>query len=143
MKYVFSKKEVVFINQKNPERTIYVYVDKECGAKNMCGGSCDIPVNSELTYHTHDKEEEIMFIYKGKGVLVIEGETEPVPIEPETMVFVPPGLKHLFRNTGSEPLSFAFFYSPGDPAQKIRERKKKQLEEATAAATGQEHAVKS
>ena len=36
------------------------------------------------------------------------------------MVFVPPGLKHTFKNTGNEPLRFAFFYSPAGPEQNIR-----------------------
>jgi hypothetical protein len=29
-------------------------------------------------------------------------------------------LEHTFKNTGAEPLSFVFFYSPAGPEQKIR-----------------------
>ena len=118
MKYVFSKKEAFRADLKNPDRTAYIWVDKERGAENFSGGSADIPVNSELPYHVHDKEEEMMFIYKGRGVAVVEGET--FPLEPETMVFIPPGIKHQFKNTGAEPLSFAFFYAPGGPEQNLR-----------------------
>jgi mannose-6-phosphate isomerase-like protein (cupin superfamily) len=87
-------------------------------AKNVSGGTVEIPVKSEIPYHVHDKEEEIMFIYKGEGVAVIEGDT--FPLEPETMVFIPPGVKHQFKNTGSGPLSFAFFYAPPGPEQNVR-----------------------
>jgi mannose-6-phosphate isomerase-like protein (cupin superfamily) len=87
-------------------------------AKNVSGGTVEIPVKSEIPYNVHDKEEEIMFIYKGEGVAVIEGDT--FPLEPETMVFIPPGVKHQFKNTGSGPLSFAFFYAPPGPEQNVR-----------------------
>jgi mannose-6-phosphate isomerase-like protein (cupin superfamily) len=118
MNYVFAKKDAFHAEMKNPSRNTHIWVDHEKGAKNISGGSCDIPVGSELPYHVHEKEEEIMFIYKGKGVVVVEGET--FPLEPETMVFIPPGLKHTFKNTGSELLSFAFFYAPAGPEQNIR-----------------------
>ena len=118
MKYVFVKKDGFRAELKNPERIAHIWIDKERGASHISGGSVDIPAGSELPYHVHEKEEEIMFIYKGKGVAVIAGEN--FPLEPETMVFVPPGLEHTFKNTGAEPLSFVFFYSPAGPEQKIR-----------------------
>jgi len=118
MKYTVRKREAISIDLKVPNRTAYVYVDKEMGAKNISAGSADIPVNSEIPYHFHDNEEKIMFINRGNGELVIEGET--FPLEPETMVFVPPRLKHQFKNTGIETLSFAFFYSPAGPEQSLR-----------------------
>lgn len=118
MKYVFTKKDALRLELKNPERNAHIWVDGERGARNLSGGTTDIPPGSELPYHVHEKEEEVMFIYQGKGVAVIEDET--FSIEAETMVFVPPGLKHTFRNTGGEMLSFAFFYAPPGPEQNIR-----------------------
>jgi mannose-6-phosphate isomerase-like protein (cupin superfamily) len=118
MNYVFRKKDVFSAEMKDPDRTAYVWVDGEQGAKNISAGSADIPVNGGLPYHIHDKEEEVMFVYKGTGVLIVEGES--IPLEPETMVFMPPGLEHQFKNTGSEPLSFVWFYAPPGPEQKVR-----------------------
>lgn len=118
MRHVFTKKDAFRVELKNPERHAHIWIDGERGARNLSGGTTDIPVGSELPYHVHEDEEEIMFIYRGKGVAVIEGET--FSIEVETMVFVPPGLRHTFRNTGTEMLSFAFFYAPPGPEQKIR-----------------------
>ena len=109
MQYVFTKKDAVRFDLKDPERTVYLWIDKECGAKDISGSTAEIPVNGELAYHSHEVEE-IMLILRGKGVATVVEET--YPLEPETMVFVPPGVKHKFRNTGSEPLAFAFFYAP-------------------------------
>ena len=77
MKYVFVKKDAFRAELKNPERVAHIWIDKERGATHISGGSVDIPVGSELPYHVHEKEEEIMFIYKGKGVAVIAGENLP------------------------------------------------------------------
>ena len=101
---------------KNPNRTVYLWVDKKRGAKDISAGSGEIPVRGELPYHTHTVEE-VMFIYRGEGIAVIDGET--FPIVPETMVFVRPGVKHQFKNTGSEPLIFAWFYAPPGSEQAL------------------------
>ena len=117
-KYLVKKAEAIVAKAEDPKRTLYVYADEELGANNLSGGSADIPVNSQLPYHVHESEEEMMFIYRGTGELVVEGET--FPLEPETMVFIPKGLKHTFKNTGEEPLSFCFFYAPPGPEKNIR-----------------------
>jgi len=119
MQYVIGKEDALFVEAKNPDRVIRLWVDRERGAKNISCGSCEIPVNSQIPYHSHEKEEEIMFIYRGKGILEVEGG-ETFPLEPETVVYVPPGIKHVFKNTGSEPLCFVFFYAPPGPEQIIR-----------------------
>lgn len=118
MAYVFTKKDAFRIELKNPARNAHIWIDRERGAQNLSGGTTDIPVGSELPYHVHENEEGILFIYRGKGIAVSEGET--FPLEAETMVFVPPGLRHTFRNTGTERLSFVFFYTPPGPEQNIR-----------------------
>ena len=117
MQYVFTKKHALRYDLKDPDRTVYIWVDKERGAKNISGGTAEVPVNGELAYHSHEVEE-IMLIYKGKGVAVVDGKT--FSLESETMVFVPPGVKHKFRNIGSEPLTFAFFYAPPGAEQIFR-----------------------
>jgi mannose-6-phosphate isomerase-like protein (cupin superfamily) len=118
MKYVFNKKEAFRADLKNPIRTSYIFVDREKGARNCSGGTSDIPPRSALPYHAHEKEEEVMFIYKGKGEVIIEGEI--FPLESETMIFIPPGIKHQIRNIGDEALSFVYFCAPGGPEQFLR-----------------------
>ncbi len=53
--------------------------------------------------HSHDFEHEV-FVLEGSGV-VLEGDKEH-PLQPGTVVFVPPSEEHQFRNTGAEPLKF-------------------------------------
>ena len=118
MKYVYNKNQAFRADLKNPTRTSYIFVDREKGARNSSGGTSDIPAKSELPYHAHEKEEEVMFIYRGKGEIVIEEEI--FPLESETMIFMPPGIKHQIRNTGNEVLSFVYFFAPGGPEQFLR-----------------------
>lgn len=123
MQYVLTKKDTIRFELKEPpDVTAYLWLDEKRGTKNISMGSCEIPVNRENIYHTHEVEE-IMFIYKGKGVAVIDGET--FPLEPETLVFAPPGVKHQLKNTGAETLTFAFFYAPPGPEQSLYNRAKK------------------
>ena len=51
--------------------------------------------------HTHAHEHEV-FILEGTGV-VLEGDA-PHALRPGTVVFVPPGREHQFRNTGEATL---------------------------------------
>lgn len=53
--------------------------------------------------HAHAYEHEV-FVLDGTGV-VLEGDQEHA-LRPGSVVFVPPGAMHQFRNTGGEPLVF-------------------------------------
>ena len=118
MKYVLKKKEVFRVKMKDRDQTAYIWLDQLSGAQNFSAGSSDIDVNSETRMHSHESEEEVMFVYKGTGLAIIEGKS--YPLEPETMVFVPPKVEHQLKNTGLEKLSFVFFYAPGGPEQYLR-----------------------
>ncbi len=122
MKYVLTKGDALRYDLENPARSVYIWVDEQRGAKNISAGTAEVPVNGELSYHSHEVEE-IMLIYGGEGVAVVDGNT--FPVEPETMVYVPPGIRHKFRNTASEPLIFAFFYAPPGTEQIYRRMKAK------------------
>ena len=49
--------------------------------------------------HFHRKRESIFFVLQGKGKAIIEGKE--YDIEPNTVIYIPPGEKHTFRNTGN------------------------------------------
>jgi quercetin dioxygenase-like cupin family protein len=51
--------------------------------------------------HTHSVEEALVFL-SGTGQATIGGEV--VSIAAETSLYIPPGLPHGFRNSGSTPL---------------------------------------
>ncbi len=54
-------------------------------------------------YHSHDWEHEV-YIIKGKGAVITEdGKKE---ISDNSFVFVPPNVKHQFKNLGNDELQF-------------------------------------
>ena len=128
MKYVYKKSEVDAYYGKNPERILRVWFDATKGPHKVSCGSTEIPVGSMLPFHSHETEEELMFVYKGTGVAEIE-TGEKFDLEPETAVYMPPGLKHTFHNTGDEPLCFAFFYAPPGPEQGVFKLQKMESED--------------
>jgi len=59
--------------------------------------------NGHTPAHSHPFEHGVV-VLRGQGtVLTTDG---PIPIQGGSVVFVPPGDDHQFRNTGAEPLEF-------------------------------------
>lgn len=54
-------------------------------------------------HHQHDYEHEVL-ILSGSGL--VKSEQGDQPFSENDVVFVPPGEKHQFQNTGGEPLEF-------------------------------------
>lgn len=52
--------------------------------------------------HTHVVAENIYYVIRGTGLVELDGEKHLV--EPNTVVYAPPGVKHAIRNTGFEDL---------------------------------------
>jgi len=72
------------------------------GAPNFAMRHFEIAPGGHTPHHTHDWEHEV-FILTGRGkVFGAQGDT---PLEPGTVVFVPPGDEHHFANDGDEPLT--------------------------------------
>ena len=80
------------------------------GSERLSFGVQDVDVGSEIPYHVHDKEEEILFFWRGKGKCVIENEE--YEITPGSSVYFPIGVWHGIVNTGDEPLSLTWCFSP-------------------------------
>ena len=78
-------------------------IDRDDGAPTFAMRVIDVEPGSNTPFHTHEWEHGV-FVLSGQGVVRSQdGET---PIEPETVVFVPPGEQHGFFNTGGEILRF-------------------------------------
>ena len=60
--------------------------------------------------HNHPESEEIDIIIRGSGVLVDDGQE--VPFKEGAWMFIPTGVFHQHRNTGTEPLWLIWIYTP-------------------------------
>src|SRR5689334_18506896 len=83
-----------------PGRMVQPFVTGDEGARHLVAGVVTFPPGSDSIPHAHADHEEILFVVSGTGKLICDGE--PVPLEPGSYVFIPPGVEHLVRNDGSE-----------------------------------------
>ena len=62
------------------------------------------------TLHSHQNFEQVTYVLSGCGVSVVNDDEAVV--NPGGAVYIPPGAKHLMRNSGSESLQFLFIFFP-------------------------------
>lgn len=62
--------------------------------------------------HLHRGYEECIYVLKGAGVT--HSESGEIPIKPGDIVLIPPGEKHMTRNSGTEPLVLLCFFPTPD-----------------------------
>ena len=54
----------------------------------------------ELPVHQHEHEHEVFDVLQGKGTLVLDGES--IEVASGGVIFVPAGVRHGFKNTGTD-----------------------------------------
>lgn len=93
-----------------PGRVVQPFVTGEEGATRLAAGVVTFPPQTDSIPHSHADHEEILYVVAGSGKLVCDGE--PVPLEPGSYVFIPPGVEHLVRNDGDAEITFFYAFSP-------------------------------
>ncbi len=78
-------------------------IAKDDGAPNFAMREFELEPGGHTPFHAHGWEHEV-YVLAGRGV--VAGEEGEFPLEPGTVVLVPPNEKHNFKNTGSEPFRF-------------------------------------
>ena len=61
--------------------------------------------------HSHPQGDEVIYIVRGSGRVLVAGEVAPVR-EGSTVLF-PRGAIHMLHNTGSEEMKVVCFFAPG------------------------------
>lgn len=89
-----------------------VAIGKADGAANFCMRVFEVGAGGHTPRHSHPWEHE-MFYHSGRGEVFCEGKSTPV--QPGSVVFVPPGAEHQVRNAGTEPLVFVCLVPPAAP----------------------------
>ena len=78
-------------------------ITKDDGADNFAMRLFEVEPEGYTPFHSHDWEHEV-FVLEGKG-LVLCGDSEK-EISEGYVVFIPPNVKHCFKNTGNKKLRF-------------------------------------
>jgi quercetin dioxygenase-like cupin family protein len=74
-------------------------------------GTQTIAPQSFIREHTHDRNEEIIFVIEGKGICRMDGVEHP--LETGSCVFIGHNRKHHFLNPNDEPMTFLYIFMPG------------------------------
>lgn len=88
----------------------YMLGPQNCQTQNLTFGLADFPGGTLASPHTHDTQEEILYVISGQGA-IIAGDQE-VSMVPGAAVFIPPGLPHQIRADGTETLRMVTLFSP-------------------------------
>jgi mannose-6-phosphate isomerase-like protein (cupin superfamily) len=98
-----------------PGRTSLEPVSGEIGAR-VTFRIAEIPVakpgDAPRGPHLHDGFEECIYVLSGRGTT--HAESGEIAIAPGDIVLIPPGEKHMTRNTGGEPLVLLCFFPVPD-----------------------------
>jgi mannose-6-phosphate isomerase-like protein (cupin superfamily) len=71
--------------------------------------------------HHHQGFEECIFVMKGEGCT--EADSGNYPLQAGDTILIPPGEKHMTRNTGKEPLVLLCFFPVADITSRSQEQK--------------------
>jgi quercetin dioxygenase-like cupin family protein len=62
--------------------------------------------------HVHKVQEQVYYVLEGEGILTLDDEKHLM--RPHDYVYVPPGVRHSFTNTGTNGLVFLVVTTPSD-----------------------------
>jgi quercetin dioxygenase-like cupin family protein len=68
--------------------------------------------NAYVQEHVHKVQEQIYYVLEGEGILTLDEERHLM--RPHDYVYVPPGVRHSFTNTGLNGLVFLVVTTPAD-----------------------------
>ncbi|MEH7380341.1 cupin domain-containing protein [Bacillus sp. JJ1533] len=80
------------------------------GAKHVWMGVIDYQPHCTSNMHSHEVQEEVFYCISGKGAIIVDGEQQP--LEPGTVVYVPPLKMHQLINNSNQVLKVLSTVSP-------------------------------
>ncbi len=80
------------------------------GVVNQSLAEATLPPGAATEPHRHPRSEEIYYILRGAGRMVVG--TEERTVKPGDSILIPPGTRHTIRNVGREPLVFLCCCAP-------------------------------
>src|ERR1700676_100997 len=99
-----------------PGRKALEIVSGEKGSRAVTLRLAEIPVpqpgDSPRAPHHHSNFEECIYVLAGQGTTF--ADSGEYPLRPGDTLLIPPGEKHVTRNTGSQPLLLLCFFPVAD-----------------------------
>ncbi len=89
------------------------------GSQELMMGYEELSIGQAIPPHHHPAMDEIIFIHGGTGTVELGDKTSAVASG--TTVFIPRATHVSLRNTGTEPLAIAFFFSHSGYEEYLRE----------------------
>lgn len=68
--------------------------------------------------HVHKVQEQVYYVLEGEGILTLDDDKHLM--HPHDYVYVPPGIRHSFTNTGTNGLVFLVITTPADDEEEMR-----------------------
>jgi mannose-6-phosphate isomerase-like protein (cupin superfamily) len=112
-KYVRHVDEGELLRLRPPTRSghIIIKVDpKNTSSMRVAMGIQHIEGGGRIPVHVHDYQDEILFVYSGRGTVIVGDER--AHLEPGTTVFMPQGVWHGVENTSTGPLLVVWVVCP-------------------------------
>lgn len=104
----FNAGEVLLDSQG---RTTSITVSPDTGSTSLAFWTTDLPAGSDIIVHRHDRTEEILFVHRGSGELIVGDEV--VQVEEGATIYVPRGTYHGMKPQEGD-MTIAFVSTPPD-----------------------------
>lgn len=99
-------------------RTTSITVSPEMGSTDLSFWTTEIPPGSGILVHRHERTEEILFVHKGSGALLLGDER--INVQEGSTIYVPRGTYHGLVNESDDDIVIAFGATPPDLVNFIR-----------------------
>ena len=76
-----------------------------------------LPPGGHIDEHTHERAEHVYYILQGHAAAVLDGETHHVTAN--SVLYIPPGVRHGFDSTGNEDLLMTVVSVPADDMPQV------------------------
>jgi len=90
-----------------------------CSADDMCAGLWSLHPGEECDPDIHPDASEIYYVVRGNGILRLGDEEYPV--RKGMAVYIPMGVEHQTRNTGTDDLCYFWAFAPPPSGRSKRE----------------------
>ena len=73
-------------------------------------GTQTVPPGGHVREHAHDRNEEVIYVVRGRGRAVLDGENHPMV--PGSAFFIGRNRRHMFVNEGAEDITWVWLIVP-------------------------------